>query len=127
MIMEVVLTQMDFLENEKKIYPKVMGYLSEDVLSYQDKETGNKHTITFCDEYIRFLNEGNFSSDTTLKENDGKAIVNSPYGRMKFETKCINKDKNDDFWSVEYQILDGNQVITHQKMIWEFKKVYQSS
>ena len=127
MEVEVTLKQIDYLENTQKEYPKVVGYLLEDSLEYIEKETGNKHTITFSSDLIRFLNEGEYSSDTKLIDEPGETIVYSPYGNMNFVSKLIESDKNDAFWSVEYQLFEGDQIITHQKMIWEFKKVHQSS
>ena len=127
MEVEVTLKQIDYLENTQKEYPKVVGYLLEDSLEYIEKETGNKHIITFSSDLIRFLNEGEYSSDTKLMDEPGETIVYSPYGNMKFISKLIESDKNDEFWSVEYQLFEGDKIITHQKMIWEFKKVHQSS
>ena len=63
---------------------------------------------------------GEFSSETVLKSDGrGESRVISPYGVMRLETRLLNKEKANDHWMVEYEIVGLNRPVSHMRLVWE--------
>lgn len=109
-------------EDNPEILAEGTGKKEEDYLEYIDT-SGDTHRITYKEKEIWLEKDGEFSSQTILKEGEvGTSRVHSPYGDMEFTTKLINQTKENNRWHIHYQVLSNEDIVNEQELIFEIEE-----
>ncbi len=122
MKIRVRLEQYDLLEKTSSILVETNAILKDNTLLYFEADGVHKHEIIFDDSEITLKRKGKqYSSNTVLpKHGAGEASVDSPYGMMKMDARLVNMCRTNEKWSVEYKLFQGNETVTHMRMVWSF-------
>jgi hypothetical protein len=123
MMIHISLTQLDMLEGKETLLADGTGDLKGDKLVYRELEApGYLHEVTFTDREIVLKRKAEITSITKLTPmRPSESVVESPFGVMRLETRLNSWLKNDDCWSVEYQVLSGSDIVLHQRLTWNIK------
>lgn len=123
MKVRVRLEQYDLIEKTNQVLVETSALFKENTLVYFEEDGKHKHEIAFGKEEITLIRKGNdFSSETRLPLcGMGKAKVHSPYGTMVMPTKLVRWERRQNRWTVEYQLLQETNVVTHMRMVWDIQ------
>lgn len=116
----VRLIQTDLMLNETKELSKGQGSFEDGVLIYCENEDPSiRHEITFEKDHVLLKRFADTLSETDLRlEEKSIARVISSYGTMMLETYMTQFSKQEDYWMIEYQILQEDEVVTYQRLEW---------
>ncbi len=121
MKVKIRLLQEDKLEHTSSVIADTIALWSGDELTYfEDEEHTYKHHVLFLEDRVNIERKGEFSSETSLEQGQiGTSVMHSPYGKMVLNTKLCSYHKQENRIAVEYQILSGENVVSHLQMVWE--------
>ena len=99
------------------------GDLSDETLTYlENGATPAECSVFFTHGHVCLRRQADIRSETELFDDQrGRAKVQSPWGVMELETRMIDQMIDEDRWFLEYEVLAGDEVVTHQKLIFEFE------
>ena len=123
MALHVRLIQYDLFENQEKVIAEGEAQWKEDHLFYwEDPAHTVMHHIRFGKDAIIIGRSADVRSMTKLYfGRRGTAQVFSEYGVMRFETELAEYEYNAEYRSVEYRVFQGDELVSHQRMIWELE------
>ena len=128
MEVSILVTQKDYLSNEECTLADGKAFLEGDKLVYWEKNDNSvRNEVTVRDDWVihRF---STYETLIRLEEGQGKAVVKSEMGLLKFDTKLLKYEKADDEYIVEYQLLANKEVLAHMLFKWSIKGVgYESN
>ncbi len=121
MKIKVRATQYNLLENSFTLLAEGEASLDGDLLIYRElADPSVRNEITFTDGSVTLKRIADIRSTTILLPDErGAATVRSPYGDMVLETELIGSRKDEERWETEYRIFSGDQIVTHQRFVWE--------
>ncbi len=110
----------DVLNKEDTIFKIELIEKKEDILVYKEDDALVK--INFNGGSCSIIRDGVVYTTIELSlGKEGKCEVKSPYGNMNFTTKAIEILTSPDYFEIEYQLLENNDVISHIKFILDLK------
>ena len=123
MIVHIVLTQHDLLEDRCGILAEGSAIRKKNRLVYHERDDEKIiHDIFFSDKEIILKRRADIESTTYLyPAKKGKSVIRSPYGVMELPAVLEFSAMEDDRWTAVYRILSGEDTVTYQKLVWEMK------
>ncbi|MBR0213109.1 MAG: DUF1934 family protein [Solobacterium sp.] len=96
---------------------------SDGILSYAEKEDNTvRHEVLFAPEEIVIRRFGETVTEIILNtDSRGTGTVHTPYGLIEMETELLRYETEQDKTTVEYRLMQGEQMILQQTFVWEWK------
>ena len=124
MRVSVKMYRTDCLAEEEELLVEAIGILNGDRILYkEDEKKGYVQTVVFHDDRILIERKADVNTLVFLSRKNSHSRVSSEYGEMKLEAHLVGCEKKENEWTVEYRILNGNDVAVHQKIVWKFQPV----
>lgn len=124
MKVQVLVTKYDLLTQEVETLAKGQGSFHDSVLTYYELENPViKHEITFLEDKVYLRRKAEIESEVELIRGEiGCSKVHSPYGTMELESVLHTYEKGESDYLIEYSIRSDNEVLSHQKILFELTK-----
>lgn len=126
MEIRIRLTSYDLMNHQTAVLADGVGVLLGDTLFYSEKDHPDiRHEIAFQKDRILLKRNAEIQSETRLPYSgeSGMSRITSLYGVMELEARLDDSFRSEQMWMAEYRILENEEVITHQKLVWELKGV----
>lgn len=110
-----IIHQTDCQENIEIVFYEGQALLSEDRLIFTEQENENLFIYKENEFHIRRIGEVN--TDVHLyTDKNGEAIVESEFGVLRFATRIVHYGIQNDGWTMEYQVLQDDEIILHTRI-----------
>lgn len=110
-----IIHQTDCQENIEIVFYEGQALLSEDRLIFTEQENENLFIYKENEFHIRRIGEVN--TDVHLyTDKNGEAIVESEFGVLRFATRIVHYSIQNDGWTMEYQVLQDDEIILHTRI-----------
>lgn len=123
----VTVKQSDLITNEKNIlykgYIELLNTMDGITLEYLENDKSTKVRITFDDEQMHLLRQGDMITDLCFREHEKtKGSITSSYGVMDLEVYTHKYIRKDSIIAIEYDILTNDEVVSKFRMICMLKE-----
>lgn len=110
-----IIHQTDCQENVEMVFYEGQILMSEDRLVFTEQENENLFIYQEREFHIRRIGEVN--TDVHLyRDQEGEAIIESEFGVVRLATRIVNYEIQSDGWTMEYQVLQGDEIVLHTRI-----------
>lgn len=115
-----LIKQTDCLENKMQVLHQGKISIEEDKKFIFTTGDGSENVILFNEQSVEILRKGEQETKIKMAEATGDAIVESGFGQIIFGAKLIFQEKKESSWVIEYQLLDGEEIILHTHLFCQW-------
>lgn len=110
-----IIHQTDCMENTNIVFYEGQALISDGCLSFSEQD--NENSFTYCANEFHIHRTGEVNTDVHLYlDKLGEAIVESEFGILRFNTKIEKYFLQEDDWTIEYKVIQEEDVILHTKI-----------